>query len=532
MNHPFKFAFLFLVITLPGIAQQPVFVDKTELTEVKIYTNGAYVSRSAKTILNAGINEVVFKGLSPYIDPKSVTVKGKGDATLLNVSFKQDYLKDRYKSKEIVNLEGLLDSLNYKYQQVLNTASILKEKESLLLANKSIGGANNGVLADELEPVMDYFSAKLTEIKEEQLTNSVKDKKVREQIEKVKNELTKYNQLRNQPEGNIVVQVNANAKGAAAFEFAYMINQQASWYSFYDVKAKDVTSPVEVIYKAKVMQNTGENWEHTKLRLSTANPQAGNVKPDIYPWYLNFIVPQTMVLQGLNKRYINDVAPRSSQAITTNEMASIPVSITESQLSTEFSIAIPYTIMSDGKEYQIEIQSFSLPAVFEYVALPKVDADAFLTARIAGWEDLNLTPGSANIYFDGAYIGESYINPLSTGDTLALSLGRDKKIVIKREKLKELSSTRFLGSTKERAFTYEISVRNTKKESMTLVVEDQVPISQDKEIEVKIDELSGGIKNEETGKVFWKITLQPNETKKIKFAFAVKYPKNKMVNGL
>ena len=190
----------------------------------------------------------------------------------------------------------------------------------------------------------------------------------------------KYNLLKNQPEGNIIVLVNATTKGAAAFEFAYMINKQASWYSFYDVKAKDVISPVEVIYKAKVIQNTGENWENTKLRLSTANPQAGNVKPDIYPWYLNFMMPQTILIQGTNKRYsIADAAP-SAQAIISSEMASLPVSIAESQLSTEFSISIPYTIMSDGQEHQVDIQSFSLPAVFEYVALPKVDADAFFGA--------------------------------------------------------------------------------------------------------------------------------------------------------
>ena len=172
-----------LILLLPFLlkmshAQQPAFIEKTDLTEVKLYQSGAYINRTAKAILNAGINELVFKNLSPYINPQSLTVKGTGDATILNVSFKQNYLKDKYKPKEITNLETILDSLNYKYQQVLNTSAILKEKESLLMANKSIGGANNGVLADELEPIMDYFSAKLTEIKEASLENSMKEKKL------------------------------------------------------------------------------------------------------------------------------------------------------------------------------------------------------------------------------------------------------------------------------------------------------------------------------------------------------------------
>lgn len=526
------FVFLFLVSNT--FAQQPIIIEKTDLTEVKLYQNGAYISRLARTQLNEGFNEVVFKNLSPYINSQTLTVKGMGDATILNVSFKQNYLKDKYKPKEITMLESNLDTLNYKYQQVLNTSAILKEKESLLLANKSIGGANNGVLADELEPMMDYFSAKLTEIKDDMLNNSLKEKKLREQIEKIKNELNNRNNKNNLPEGNIVIEVNAKGKGNATFELGYLIATEATWYSFYDIRTKDVNSPVQIIYKAKIIQNTGENWENTKLRLSTANPQAGSVKPELYPWYLNFNVPQVLLkgTRDMRQNYqIQGDAP-AVMSTATPEMKSVEVTLSQSQLSSEFTVAIPYTIMSDGQEHQVDIQSFSLPAVFEYVALPKLDVDAFLTARIAGWEDLSLTPGAANIYFDGAYVGESYINPLETGDTLTLSLGRDKKIIVKREKLKEFSSSKLFGNIKERSFTYEISVKNTKKEALNIVIQDQVPISQDKEIEVKITELSNGVLNDVTGKTEWRLAIQPNENKKVRLSYTVKFPKNKQVSGL
>jgi uncharacterized protein (TIGR02231 family) len=154
----------------------------------------------------------------------------------------------------------------------------------------------------------------------------------------------------------------------------------------------------------------------------------------------------------------------------------------------------------------------------------------FLLAQIADWEKLNLLPGEANIIFEGTYIGKSFVDPSSTQDTLNLTMGRDKRVVVKREKLMDFSSVKFLGSNKKQIFTYEITVKNNKKEAINILLKDQYPLSQNKEIEVELLQSDGAAVNTETGVVNWKLQLAPNESKKVRISYSVKYPKDKVLN--
>ena len=538
MKNTFRLLVILFAITFSAKAQEPIWISNSEVKEVKIYQSGAMVSRTAKATLSPGLQEIVLDGLSPYINPQSINLKGTGDATILAVSFQQNYLTEQKKSKEIINLEDDLDSLNNRLQQIKNRNVVLTEAQNLLLANKSIGGATNGVVVDELELVLDYFLKKMNELKEEQLASIGKEKKLNDQIKKLQQQLNVIRQKQQQSTGNIIVKVNVNSKTNSNIEFSYVISNNVSWYSFYDIKVKDVNSPAELVYKAKVSQSTGEDWNQVKIGLSTGNPSIGNDRPQMSPWFLNFYVPMNQ-LQGVRKdNQRMEQAPMmssgeaASDANSLKEMTTIPVMMNENQLSTSFDIQGAYSIPSDGQEYQIEVQKFTLKSTYNYVGLPKLDGDAFLTTSVTGWEELSLSPGGANIYFDGAFVGESFINPAETSDTLEISLGRDKRIVMKREKLKDISGNKFFGGNKERTLAFDISVKNGKKEAATVVLYDQVPLSNQKDIEVKIEEMSAAQYNSETGEIKWTLTLAPGETVKKRLAFKVKYPKDKQIMGL
>ncbi|MBK9399352.1 MAG: DUF4139 domain-containing protein [Bacteroidetes bacterium] len=533
--------FMLATLLLPCLAkaQDPVWVGNSEIKEVKIFQNGAMVTRTAKATLNPGLQEVVLDGLSPYINPQSISLKGTGDATILAVSFQQNYLVEKKKSKEITSLEQDLDSLSLRLQQVKNKIVVLSETQALLQANKSIGGANNGVLVDELEPVVDYFIKKMGELKEDQLMTQLKEKKLNDQIGKIQQQLNVLRQKHQQPTGNIIVKVDARSRTMSAFDFSYVINSNVTWYAFYDIKVKDVNSPVELVYKAKVNQSSGEDWKQVRLSLSTGNPAVGSERPFLNPWYLNFYQPRQMYsLQDKANRMDMPSAPAvaegavMSKAEDQQDMKNVSVIMSENQLSSSFEIQQPYSIPSDGQDYQVEIQKHSLKADYNYIVLPKLDADAFLTARITGWEELSLTAGGANIYFDGAYVGESFVNPAETNDTLEISLGRDKRIVVKREKLKDLSGSKLFGGNKERSLSYDISIKNGKKEAISILLYDQIPLTMQKDIEVKVEELSGGEHNVETGEVKWKLQIPAGETTKKRLSFKVKYPKDKQILGL
>ena len=200
--------------------------------------------------------------------------------------------------------------------------------------------------------------------------------------------------------------------------------------------------------------------------------------------------------------------------------------ISEAQTNIEFVISLPYTILSDGKQNDVEIQNYSLPATFQYFCAPKLDNDAFLIARVSGWEQYNLLSGNMNLYFEGTYIGKSYLNSKNTEDTLDFSLGRDKNIAITRIKQKELTSKNVIGGNRKENISWEISVRNKKKQAINIVIEDQIPVTTDKTIEIEKTDTPDAAYVESTGILTWKIKVNSAETKKLNFSYTVKYPKD------
>ncbi|MEQ8425433.1 MAG: DUF4139 domain-containing protein, partial [Cyclobacteriaceae bacterium] len=171
-------------------------------------------------------------------------------------------------------------------------------------------------------------------------------------------------------------------------------------------------------------------------------------------------------------------------------------------------------------------------ASYSYSVVPKLDNDAFLIAKATGWEEFNLLPGEANIFFEGTFVGKTFIDPNSIKDTLSVSLGRDKRIVVKREELKDLTSKKMIGTNIREEHSWEISVRNTKSEPIKITVEDQLPITRNKDIEVSAVNTGGAKFESITGKLIWELTLQPNETRKVGYGYEVKYPKDKQISGL
>ncbi|MBX7224457.1 MAG: mucoidy inhibitor MuiA family protein [Chitinophagales bacterium] len=208
------------------------------------------------------------------------------------------------------------------------------------------------------------------------------------------------------------------------------------------------------------------------------------------------------------------------------ESAYKPLEVTESYQPTTvtFTIAKKYTVLSDGKMNTVEIKNIPIPAEYQYYCAPALDKDAFLTAKITGWEELNLLAGEANLFFEGTYLGKSLINPVISSDTMEISLGRDKGIQIDRIKLKDFSKKQIIGANKVEERTWEITVRNNKKQPIKLILQDQYPTSNRKEVTVDRIEHQDAQLEEETGILTWLIQLPPSNERKVSFKFSVKYP--------
>ena len=242
-------------------------------------------------------------------------------------------------------------------------------------------------------------------------------------------------------------------------------------------------------------------------------------------------IKSTEVLKDANATAIYGAkASGGAIVVTLKDALSDYITIKDNELNVVFDIDLPYDVPGTGKEQTVSLKEFQVNTFFKYYSVPKLDKDAYLLGEVADWEQLNLLPGEANIIFEGTYIGKSYIDPNSTMDTLNLTLGKDKRIVVKKEKLRDFSSVKFLGSNKKQVFTYEITVKNNKKEAVQMLLKDQYPLSTNKEIEVELLESSDASNNTELGVVTWKLNLEPGAVKKVRVSYSVKYPKDKFVN--
>lgn len=239
------------------------------------------------------------------------------------------------------------------------------------------------------------------------------------------------------------------------------------------------------------------------------------------------------VLKGANGTALYGTQGKNGVVVvTTKQGMDDYTTLEENQLNVSFDIDIPYDVLSNNKPHLVDLKTLKIPATFKSFAAPRSEKDAFLMAEIIDYGKYNLLPGEANIVFEGTYVGKIDIAANQTADTLSLSMGRDKKIIVNREKIADKSGIKFLSSKKEQTFTFDITARNNKKEAVDLTIKDQYPLSSDKEIEIELLENSNAKINVETGILTWHLNLKPSESKKLRLSYKIRYPKDKVFGNL
>jgi Domain of unknown function (DUF4139)/N-terminal domain of unknown function (DUF4140) len=623
------FAGLLLCLQLP--AQTKKNID-SKIEKVTVFLEGAQVQRSAKTNLTPGKFELVFTNISPSIDKQSIQVKADGNVTVLSVIHQQNFLKEQQKQDEIKIIEVQKEMQVEKIALQRNILNVYKQEETMLVKNQQIGGANNGLKALDLKEAADFQRSRLTEVYQKQMETDRAIKKMELELAKMNKQLIELNQKAETSTSEIHVTVNTKETINSNFTVTYLV-KQSGWFPTYDIRVKDISSLINLQYKANVFQSSGEDWKDVKLFLSTGNPNDNGTKPLVNPWYLKYSyayrpvsntiqgtvsagkvsgrvtddkgnpVPGASVRvkgtntgtaadangfftinipQGSNTLQISAVGMVTQEQVATGgyvnanlatdskamsevvvvgyggnrdgwsdeegvtrnkrELGYATAKIKASDIersqnllttiayeptTTVYEIKEPYTILNDGKTYMADIDGYEMKAQFEYYAAPKIEADAFLTAKIVDWQELNLLPGEANLFFEGTFLGKSLLDVANAGDTLNLSLGKDKGVAVKRTLLKDYSSKRFIGSNKTDTRQYEIVVRNNKQQSINIIVEDQFPISTQKEIEVQDRKYEGAKLDDDTQKLTWQLTVEPKKENKVNFRYEVKYPKDK-----
>ena len=525
---------LLMVLTISSImTAQDEILTRPNISGVKVYMRGAEITHNTTVKLTRGLNSVVLSGLANNIDRNSINISAKGDIVIMSIVQRFNFLRPAGKTPKIKSLEDSLESENKSLALNQNENEVLKAEIDLLAANKSIGNEKIGVSITELQKMAEFLRKRLAEIKNKQYDLSLSAKKIQKNIERIQNQLTELNNSLNKSTNEIVISVLAKTAGEAEFNLSYL-SYDAGWQPAYDIRVSKLDSPAALSYKANVWQNTGLDWNDASIVLSTRNPSSENQKPELNTWFLDFTRP--VLYKGINAegRKAQGMNAQITQDIKIKPAATMAdyISVSDKQLSVEFIPQIKYTIPTDNKPHSVSLREFSIPAYYEYSALPKLSQNGFLIARLTDWEQYDLLPGRANLYFENSFVGQSTIDPFTTKDTLTISLGRDQNILVSRTVLKDFSEDKFLSSNVGRTFAYEIKIRDNKKIKIKIAVEDQVPVSKNEDITVKLIDSSGALYNAETGSLKWVVELEAGQSVSRKLVYSVKYPKDKTVPGL
>lgn len=597
--------------------QQPV---SSTIQHVTVFFNGAQVMRAANAPLSTGKTELIFKGLTPNMDAQSVQVKGEGDFIVMSVVHQMNYFEEPEKKDTVKALEQQRDVLGDKISVETDKVTVLQQQEAMLQRNQVqlLGVQNNAMKLEDLKQVVDYQEVKLENILSKRaIINKTLDK-LRADLGKINAQLSQLNARKADPTSEIHVIVNAKSATSGKFQINYIV-PNASWYPNYDLRVKDIASPLSMTMKANVSQSTGEEWKEVHLTLSTGNPSESGSKPELQPWRLGMryiykknkadltyfkrnpnirhisgiatdaqgepLVGASVVIKGTTQGTITDINGHyeldltndaniisisfvgfSAEEIaitqpvlnislgeaTLNEIVVSGLAISKKKSSntnddfpsfdsktssteitvekqeattTSYDIDSPYTIPNDGKYNAVEIKEVNTPATYQYYVTPKLDRDAFLTAQVTNWEQYNLLSGEANLFFEGTYLGKTYLNTQNTNDTLNISLGRDKNVVMTRTKLNDFTKKGFLSNKRTDSRGFEIAVRNKKSQAINIIVEDQLPLSVNKDIEIE-NEAKEAELDKTTGKLTWKLNVAGGKEQKLKFNYTVKYPKD------
>ncbi len=527
-------------------AQTP---QKLNIDAATIFLSGAELISSAKVNLSKGENELIFTNVAGDVNSQSLSVSCTNGVVVESATFQNNYLATEVFSPKVKEIKDSIELIVATKAQVNNKIATLAEQIAILQGNRKVSGENTGLSVAELTKMLDLIGTRMENILNQKNKEEAVLSKLNERQAKLNKQLDEEQKKGFQPGGQLLVKFYSPEATTTAVTIDYVV-PHAGWTPTYDVWADGASGPIKLYYKANIFQNSGVKWNNVRLSLSTGNPNEGAQAPTLNPWFLAFYVP----IQNYN----NNMAQAPAAVYQSNKGGALSfgggrsggtkylidngdsvadyqtginnyVTVDNSGINTSFDIDLPYTIPSDGQQHLVAIKRFELPATYRYFAVPKLDKDAFLQAQVTNWEDLNLLPGTSNIFYEGTYVGQGTIDVRNVKDTMTLSLGRDKKIVVKRERDTKRRSVKTIGTNVRETFAYTISVRNTRKEPINLIIQDQLPVSNDKDIVIEDVEKENAESEETTGMLKWTLTLNSNETKKEQFGFTVKYPKGKTV---
>lgn len=518
---------LFTLLAISALAQKEVNVN-SNIKEVTVFLKGAQITREATLALTSGTNYLVFNNLSSNLNPNSIQIQGNKNISILSVNHIQKQFNEDEYTGDLKLVNDSLENINFKLGLREGLKTVYAEEQSMILANKSLKGENTGVNIEDLMELSDFYRIRLKDIQYKIVELEVEIKDLKKEQKRLTKRFNELKQNRQAGASKIKLALSSKLPLNTTIRISYLV-YNASWKPDYDIRANQINEPLELVYRGNIKQNTGNDWNNVNLKLSTGNPTINGSLPNLNTWYVDMQSNQPIALRGAR----SEAKIVATSAVTYDdvmeEMDGPAVLKQQAAVSNIFNISIPYSVPSNNKAYTVELQKNELQADFNYFAVPKLDQHVYLLAQVTGWESLNLLAGNTNIYYRGTYVGRSYIDPSLGQDTLNLSMGADPDVLVNKEVVNDYKKKRGLANENKITYSYVITSKNNKSSSINLIVEDQIPVSKNKGVQVELINSSNANYNASTGKLAWEIKLDSGTSKNTKLSYSITYPKDQNI---
>ncbi|MFV0598614.1 MAG: DUF4139 domain-containing protein [Bacteroidales bacterium] len=535
--------------TLNSFAQEELPTYNGKIDRVKVFLQQAQIEKTVSFPLKQGNNEIILSGNSQYMQTQSLQFTSINDFIITDFTPFIQYVQPTQPSEEKLSnekklkLKILRDSLEILSNQNSDSytlTSILSREKQVLDNMKIISQPQSIDSIPKIKDGLSYYRDKMVEIsKMLQKENAIVSKRsIR--INEINNQINIILQGAEnnfQPRNEYYIRLNIYSdKNIPMSKLSYTYNVGGVyWQPFYDVKFTKPSDPASFVLKAQLTQQTGEDWNDVKLIFSTEQPNNGRILGNLYPYYLQ---PQQQHARTYRKQS-NNVESLAAKVSGVSEDAAeyaVPMAnatkyseMTVSQLTMlgkEYEVGMKHTIISDGKEKIIALETKSTKADYKHYTIPKIEKAAYISALMPQWEDLELMDASGKIYLENNYINDTYISSSNTEDTLNLSIGQDKRVAVDRKVAKtKPEKTGLLSNTIETIVTITLSIKNNNQTPIEINVVDQIPLSNQENIKITAGDLSKAQYDEKTGKLTWDFSLKALEQKTITFNYTVRQPK-------
>jgi uncharacterized protein (TIGR02231 family) len=534
-------------------------IRKAKLKEAIVYTSGVQLRSSLSYNAVKGINEIIIEGISPSIDPQTIQVSATGNVVILDSKYSLFYPKAIVKDvssessrikRSIRLLNDSIESMGFDIRDLKEETSVYQQAQNMLRNNGVM--KNQGKVSDSLEllqEAIELYTSKMSALNKKLISISKATKfsekklaKMNKRLNHLSNRLSNLGQTKSNttPIPRVTVSLISEGNVSGKINFSYL-SANAGWTPLYDIRSESAEGKIFMNYKAQVYQNTELEWKNIKLRISTNNPYANKTKPELNPWYINYVNYRSQLSVSRNDNYKMKSSPQEAitnrgyalESIQEDEIALDAdqfTKVVQQLIAAEFKINLPYSIASNGQKHMVLVQKSELETNFKYYAVPKMDQSVYLVAEMLKVDELQLIPSKANIFFDGSYIGETYIDPTKMNDTLYLSLGKDPNISITRKLLSSRCKEKTIGDKIEKLQAYSIEIKNMKSSQIEVVIQDQIPITTNSDIVIDKINVGKGKLKERTGLIEWKVKLNPKDKKTFDFDYRIKFDKSKQIN--